>query len=320
MAYHYYYGYRDYERARAELAIALHATPNDAEVWDGIGAVDRRQGRWDEAVSNFERARQLDPHNGAVIWNLAETYFCLCRFEEAERTFAAGLTSNPHAHLFSLASAAIDFKKNGSTTALQAVLKDLPRDFDPGGAVTTIAVRLSLMNRDYDEAMRWLGNSTRERLNDAGLGGMAASIDGYSFPRSWYEGLIARGRGDETLAQQAFAKARAAVHADLRQWPDDAKTSMMLALVDAALGRREDAIKEGRRAVELLSISKDAFDGPAIATNLAVIYAQANEHELAFEELAPLREVPNGPTRAMLRVEPEWESLRADPRFEKLLA
>ena len=319
MAYHYYYGYRDYERARSELAIALRATPNDAEVWDGIGAVDRRQGRWDEAVSNFERARQLDPHNGAVIWNLAETYFCLCRFEEAERTFAAGLTSNPHAHLFSLASAAIDFKKNGSTTALQAVLKDLPRDFDPGGAVTTVAVRLSLMNRDYDEAARWLENAGRETLNDAGLGGMAASIDGYSFPRSWYEGLIARGRGDVRAAQHAFTKARTTVAADLRQWPDDAKTSMMLALVDAALGRREDAIKEGRRAVDLLPVSEDAFDGPAIATNLAVIYAQVGKCDLAFEELAPLREVPNGPTRGMLRVEPEWESLRADPRFEKLL-
>ena len=124
---------------------------------------------------------QLDPHNGAVIWNLAETYFCLCRFEEAERTFAAGLTSNPQAHLFSLASAAIVFKKNGSTTALHAALKDLPHNFDPGGAVTTVAVRLSLMNRDYDEAARWLGNSARETLNDAGLGGMAASSTATAF-------------------------------------------------------------------------------------------------------------------------------------------
>jgi TolB-like protein/Tfp pilus assembly protein PilF len=319
LAYYYYYGYRDYERADAELAIALRATPNDAEVWDGMAVVDRRQGRWDEAVSNFERARALDPHNGAVIWNLAETYFCLCRFEDAARTFDAGLTSNPHAHLFSIASAAIDFKKSGNTTPLQAALKRLPPDFDPGGAVATVAIRLSLMNRDYDEASRWLEKSARETLNDAGLGGMAASIDGYSFPRSWYEALIARGRGDERTAQQALVKARAIVSADLRQWPDDAKTNMMLALVDAALSRREDAVKAGRRAAELLPISRDAFDGPAIATNLAVVYAQVGEHDLAFEQLGPARKLPNGPTRAMLRVEPEWEPLRADSRFEKLL-
>jgi TolB-like protein/Tfp pilus assembly protein PilF len=319
LAYYYYYGYRDYERADAELAIALRATPNDAEVWDGMAVIDRRQGRWDEAVSNFERARALDPHNGAVIWNLAETYFCLCRFEDAARMFDAGLTSNPHAHLFSIASAAIDFKRSGNTTVLHAALNELPPDFDPGGAVATIAIRLNLMNRDYDEASRWLEKSARETLNDAGLGGMAASIDGYSFPRSWYEGLIARGRGDERRAQQALTKTRAIVDADLRQWPDDAKTNLMLALVDAALSRKEDAIEEGRRAVELLPVSKDAFDGPAIATNLAVVYAQVGEHDLAFEQLVPARELPNGPTRAMLRVEPEWDSLRADPRFEKLL-
>ena len=78
-------------------------------------------------------------------------------------------------------------------------------------------------------------------------------------------------------------------------------------------------MNEGRRAVELLPVSRDAFDGPVIATNLAVVYAQVGEHALAFEELAPVREVANGPTREMLRVEPEWDSLRADPRFEKLL-
>ncbi len=319
MAYHYYYGYRDYERARSELAIALRSTPNDAEVWDGLGAVDRRQGRWDDAVSNFERARALDPHNGAVIWNLAETYFCLCRFEEAQRTFAAGLTSNPQAHLFALASAAIDFKKRGDTNALLAALENIPPDFDPGGAVTTISVRLSLMIHDYDGAARLLGNSTRETLNDSGLGGLAACIDGYGFPRSWYEGLIARGRGDAVSAQRAFVKARASVTADLLQWPGDAKTNMMLALVDAALGRKDDAMKEGRRAAELLPVSVDAFDGPIIATNLAVVYTQVGEHKLAFEELTSVREVANGPTRGMLRVEPEWEPLRADPRFEELL-
>ena len=319
LAYYYYYGFRDYDRARKELAIALRATPNDAEVWDGMGAVDRRQGRWDDAVLNFERARQLDPHNGAVIWNLAETYFSLCRLDEAAQTFAAGLTSNPHAHLFSVASAAIDFRKSGSTAALVAELKTLPPDFDPGGAVTTIAVRFSLMNRDFDEAAHWLARSTREFLNDSGLGGMASSIDGYAFPRVWYEGLIARGRGNGSDAEKAFEKTRGIVEGDLRQWPDDAKTNIMLALVNAALGRKQEAIRAGQRAVELLPISEDAFDGPAIATNLAVVYAQSGEPALALEQLARVREIPSGPTRAMLRVEPEWDSLRSNPQFEKIL-
>jgi TolB-like protein/Flp pilus assembly protein TadD len=319
LAYHYYYGYRDYERALGELAIALRATPNDAEVWDGMAAVSRRQGKWDDAVANFERARQLDPHNAAVIWNLAETYLSLCRFDEAAEIFAQGLTNNPQALLFSLAHGAIDLKRNGNTDSLCAALTKIPREFDPGGAVTTIAIRMNLMERDYAQAGRWLESCTRELLNDSGLGGMARAIDGYSFPRTWYGGLIARGKGDEEGARAAFEKARETVQAGLRQWPDDPRTNIMLALIDAALGGKADAIGRARRAVELLPVAKDAFDGPVMATNLAVIYAQFGEDELALKELVPLLELPNGPTRGMLRAEPEWDSLRSNPRFQELM-
>jgi hypothetical protein len=109
------------------------------------------------------------------------------------------------------------------------------------------------------------------------------------------------------------------VEADLAQWPDDMKAMMMSALIHAALGRKEDALREGRRAVELLPISKDAYDGPILATNLAAIYAQVGEHDLALEQLATLVEVPNGPTPGTLRVEPEWDPLRGDPRFDKII-
>jgi TolB-like protein/Flp pilus assembly protein TadD len=318
LAYHYYYGYRDYERARAELAIAARATPNDAEIWDGLAAVDRRQGRWDDAVANFERARQLDPHNAAVIWNLAETYLSRCRYDDASRTFAEGLSIKPDAHLFALAQAAIELKGKGNASALRAAVRKIPSEFDPGGAVTTVALRLSLMERDYDEAERLLRISARDEYNDQGIGGTAASIDGFGFPKSWYEGLIARGRGKTDSAQQAFASARKAAEGCVRQSPADAKANIMLGLIDAMLGRKEEALREGRRAVELLPISNDAFDGPAIATNLAVIYAQVGERDSAIVQLAPLLKLPNGPTPALLRVEPEWDPLRGDPRFEKL--
>jgi tetratricopeptide (TPR) repeat protein len=149
---------------------------------------------------------------------------------------------------------------------------------------------------------------------------MAGMIDGYTFPKSWYEGLVARANGNVDTAQHAFEEARRVVEADLAQWPDDVKAMMMSALIHAALGRKEDALREGRRAVELLPISKDAYDGPILATNLAAIYAQVGERDLALDQLATLAEVPNGPTPGTLRVEPEWDSLRGDPRFEKIVA
>jgi TolB-like protein/Flp pilus assembly protein TadD len=319
LGYHYYYGYRDYERAKRELAIAARATPNDAEVWDGLAAVSRREGKWDDAVANFERARQLDPHNAAVIWNLGETYSSRGRFDDARRTFAEGLSIKPDAHLFALAQAAIELKQNGDPRALRAAVRKIPGEFDPGGAVTTIALRLSLIERDYDDAERVLRVSSRHEYNDQGIGGTAACLDGYGFPKSWYEGLIARGRGQADLAQQMFESARTATEACVWRSPEDAKAKVMLGLIDAMLGRKEEALREGRRAMELLPIAKDAYDGPIIATNLAVIYAQVGEPDLAIEQLAPLMEAPNGPTRALLRIEPEWDALRNNARFNKLV-
>jgi tetratricopeptide (TPR) repeat protein len=320
LAYYYYFGYRDYELARTELAIAHAAAPNDAEAWDASAAIDRRQGHWEAALTNFEKAKELDPRNASVLWNLAETYACLGRSEEAVRGFAKGIEVNPNAHFFSLACAAIPLRTDGNFAPLNAALSAIPGDFDPGGGVTTIALRTSLMERDYTRAERLLNASRYDRYNDTGVGGPAAILDGYAFPRAWYEGLIARGRGDnDPAAERAFRSAQRTVEADLAQAPGDAKLVAMLGLVHSMKSRHEDAIAAGRRAVELLPISKDAYDGPLIATKLAVIYAAAGQGDRAIELLKDLVAIPNGPTPGTLRAEREWDPLRSDPRFEKLL-
>jgi len=318
LAYYYYFGYRDYELARTEIAIAQQATPNDAEVWDAAGAIDRRQGRWEDAAANFEKARQLDPRNNSVIWNLAETYSCMGRHGEAASALAEGAVSCPDAHFFSLARAAIDLKTKGDAGPLRAALREIPRDFDPGGSVTIVALRVSLMERDYAEAARLLGGSRAEKYNDTGLEGPAAVFDGYALPRAYFEGLVARGRGEKDAAERAFAVAQQIVEAEMAQWIDDAKATALLGILHALRGNKDEAIRAGQRAVELLPVSKDAYDGPLIATKLAVIYAHVGEADRAFEMLADLMKLPNGPTPGTLRVEPEWDPLRSDPRFEKL--
>jgi tetratricopeptide (TPR) repeat protein len=198
-------------------------------------------------------------------------------------------------------------------------LADIPNDFDPGGGITNIAVRVSLMDQDYDGAERLLKAARYERLHDIGVGGPASILDGYTFPRAWYEGLIALGRSDAGAADGAFASAQKIVEADLAQAPDDAKLVAMLGLIHGRRGRHGEAIAVGRRAVELLPISRDAYDGPLIAAKLAVIYAQAGENDRAIELLTELVAIPNGPTPGTLRIEREWDPLRGDPRFKKLL-
>jgi len=320
LAYYYYYGYRDYELARTELAIAQEFAPSDAEVWDAAGAVDRRQGRWEDALRNFEKARDLDPRNGSVLWNVAETYGCLGRDDEAARGFASGIEANPDAHLFSIAQAAIAFRTSGDLAPLRATLSKIPSDFDPGGGVTNVALRVCLMERDYEGAERWLKESRYERFHDIGVGGPAAILDGYTFPKAWYEGLIATGRGNNSAAETAFAAVQNVIEDDLTKSPDDPKIVAMLGLIHSMRGQKDDAISLGHRAVALLPIAKDAYDGPLIAAKLAAIYAHFGEADRALDLLNELIAVPNGPTSGTLRVEPEWNPIRDDPQFAKLLS
>jgi len=176
-----------------------------------------------------------------------------------------------------------------------------------------------LMERDYDEADRCLGTCTECKYNDVGLCGLVGALDDYTVPRDWYVGLIARGRGNEKEAERAFLAAKEAVLAEAVESPNDAKILIMRGLIEAMLGRAEDAIAAGERAAQVLPISADALDGPLIATNLAAIYAQVGRRDQALAALETIVRQIGGPTPGMLRVEPQWDTLRDDPRFQRLL-
>ncbi len=318
LAFYYYYASRDYDSAVRELARAQRALPNESEVPGALGIIDRRRGHWEEAIVHLERARQLDPRNISALWNLSETLTYLRRYAEADQVLEEAAAMSPTAHLIPLARADLALRKAGDPGPLRKALDRVPADFDPGGAVTTIAVRLALMERDYDEAARQLQGCAQGKFTDFGLGGFAGALDDYTVSREWYVGLIARARGHD--ATGAFEAAREAVLSDLSRSPDAPKALVMLGLLEAMLGRTQEAIAAGRRGVELLPIAADALDGPLLATNLAVIYAQSGEPELALEELEQVVRLPGGPTPGTLRIEPQWDSLREDPRFQKLLA
>ena len=318
-AFYYYYGFRRYDLARTHVAAAVRAIPNSADVLVAAGAIARREGQWNEAVSNFERARERDPRSLSVLWNLFETYLALHQYDDAEAAIAEALPILPSAHFFMLARRSIELYRTGETAPLRSALRQVPSGFDPGGAVTTIALRVSLMDRDFDEAERVLTGCADEKLEDNGLSGIAGALDGYTVPKTWYAGLIARGRSDETAARAEFEEAKQMVESRLNDSPEDAKTTAMLARIHAALGNNEDALRQARRAEELLPIAKDSFDGPIIATTVAAVSAQIGENDLAIEQLQRLVGIPNGPTPGLLQAEPEWDPLRDDSRFKALM-
>ena len=317
-AFYYYYGFRQYDVAQKHVTDAIRAIPNDADVLNTAGAIARRVGRWNEAASTLEQARDRDPRNLSVLWSLFESYLALHEYTKADGTVNDALSVSPAADFFVLARNAIALFRDGDTAPLRSALRKLPRSFDPGGATSTIALRLSLMERDVEEADRVLAACGHEKLDDNGLSGVAGALDGYTVPKSWYAGLIAQARGNESSARAAFEQAKQAVRDDLLQSPNDAKTLAMLALIHAAVGEKNEALGAAKRAGELLPIAKDSFDGPILATTLAAVSAKLGEKDSAIRQLESLVGVPNGPTPGTLRVEPEWDSLRDDSRFKKL--
>jgi TolB-like protein/class 3 adenylate cyclase len=308
-----YKAFRDYDRARAELELARKKLPNDAVVYALIASIDRRQGHWAESAQNWERSVSLDPRNFRFVVETAFTYQALRRFAESAHTFERALSVIPTDHFARAQLAQIPFFEYADVqswgTKLSAIINEDPK------AATEIGndlVNCALAERDSALATRALQSIRAEGLPD--------SYNNSLWARDWFVGLAARTFGDEAKARAAFTAARVIEERTVRDQPEYASAWSRLGLIDAGLGRKEDAIREGRRACELLPVSKDAMDGPSYIINLAMIYAWTGEKDLALEQLAISAKIPAGVTYGELKLYPEWDSLRGDPRFDKIVS
>ncbi len=306
----YYRGSLDYGPALAEFALAQRSLPNDASIPFLIGMVERRQGHWDESIRHIRQAVELDPHNVALISELATTYFILRRYDEATKTLDSALAWKPRDFGMAFLRAWVDREQKADLGRWKAVVAgEAGSPADPNDLISA-RLALALLERNYHAA--------QEALDTPGL----AEFDdnGFFIPREWNEGIIARGLGDNTRANAAFLAARQRVAAAVQQSPGDARALIVLGQIDAALGRTADATREGERAAELLPPSKDAINGGLILQKLARIYAQTGDVNRADNFLEKMITLPNGLGYGTLKLEQDWDALRGDPRFEKIVA
>ena len=316
LALHLYWGYFDYARARAELAIARRTLPNNPQVYEVSAWIDRRQGRWSDAVRNMERASELDPRNLFFARNVAAFYFGSrpLSYEQTSKALHRALALKPNDIDGRIdAGGGLEMHWRADTRRWHATIDKILAD-EPASAndqaMKSQRFQLALFERDFIAASRAVAALPQEGL------------DGLS--RDFWMGVVARAKGDVVAAQAAFTAARAeqeaAVRAARARQPDIASALSILGAIDAGLGRREEALREGRRAVELVPLAKDSTDGPRAVFILALIYAWTGERDLAIEQLEIVAKIPTGPTYGMLRLDPVWDSLRGDPRFEKMVA
>jgi serine/threonine-protein kinase len=307
LGFYHYYCERDYQAALNEFAIAKRRLPNSAEVYLAIGAIERRQGKWAESTANLEKAASLSPKDAWILKNLSDNYRANKNFETADKTLDRAIEAAPQSFGAHAAKGELAIEWRGDFSVMEKELAGVPPGADPEGYVTVGRWYLLTMQRKFPEAL-----AVVKQMNE--LPERTASE-----PRSFYEGIVYSYLNDKKKARAAFEEARLIAARSLRESPDSATRHVLLGQILAGLGQKEAAIAEGKRAVELLPEAEDALTGPKITLGLAIIYARTGEVDHALQLLDHLLTVPGGVTVPLLKLDPVWDPLRADPRFQTLI-
>ena len=313
-AFHLFRGYRDYERARVQLAIARRGLPNDAEAMSLEASMDRRQGQFGKAIQAFKDAVARDPENSDFVERLAFTLQQSRQFREAEKMFDRLVELVPDEPILKTRKPLSHYLETGDDSAVRAAIAAFPPSLADNKDALCFRLDFACFARDWPQAKEII-----EKLKGGDDEGDFAYAQ-TSVPIGCYSILIARSQGDLPGANASFAETRDQLNQKVQKSPQTAPLLSQLAVVDALLNNKEIAIAEARRAVEMLPTSKDAMVGPCLELNLAVVYAWTNQLDLAFEKLSSLTKVANGILYGQLKCDPLWDPLRQDPRFEKLLA
>jgi serine/threonine protein kinase len=311
-AWHLYLGYLDYNGALAELDLARRTLRNDPQIFQLTAYIQRRQGRWEESTRNLQRALDYDPRNTFTLQEIAWQYLLVRRYVKVKPLLTSVLAIEPDRADTKVLLASVDFHWRADTRPLRQTVDSI-RATNPAvtPAIAEAWLLGSLAERDADGAKHALIAAGENPIN---LGG-----DVY-FVRPFVEGVIARMMKDEGKARSAFTAARVEQQKIVRAQPDYGPVLCVLGLIDAALGQKEEALREGRRAVELLPVEKDAVRGAAMIKYFAMIAAWAGDKDLACEQLASGLRYPSSASYGDLKLLPWWDPLRGNPRFEKVVA
>ena len=301
------------------MKIAARLLPGDAEIDFFSGAIRRRQGLWNESLASMQRALASDPRNVLIAREILLTQSVLRDWPAAARAGDRAVALAPDLPLLRVERSYVDIWLKGNLAPLRAGLAAIPPGVDPDGEITLARFDVALLARDFAAA---------ERVVAAGALETVETVFGASLPKSYLLGCIALARAEPARAKPLFESARVAMEAEALAFPRDAFRQGHLGLLYAYLGRKEDAIRLGRLAVELSPESKDAYYGPSVSGLLTLIYARTGEPDQALQLIERLLKLP-GPVSPVfegsitvndLRLRWQWDPLRKDPRFQKIIA
>ena len=314
MGFSYYYGDNNYDAAQKEFEIARRGLPNESEVYLALGAIQRRQGKWAESTANFEKAVSLNPKDNLPLQNLAANYQDLRNFDAANKTIDRGLALDPTAFgLLELKSKLAIFEKGDFSVAEKAfaAVKSIPMTNEQKLKTVNARADVFVLERKYQEALR-----EAESLPDDQLALIHPEALCYKY---FLIGFARKALQDEAGARAAFLKTKDLIQEQLKESPDAEEMHVQLAKVLAHLGEKDAALAQARRATELRPESKDALGGAEIAAGVAEVHAILGDNDRAIEILDGLLSRPSAVTVQGLKLNPIWDPLRSDPRFQALI-
>ena len=308
---HLYYGYRDYDGALAELELGQRTLPNDPRVFELTGYIARRRGQHEDGLHNLQRAVELDPRNFFTLQQLALSYLYLRRYAEEIATIDRALSIKPDDPETTAARALAFLDWKADTRPLHQTIDEI-RSKNPGAikSVADVWYLCALAERDAIAAESAL----------AALGDGVFGDNGIFFGAGFGRGLLARMVNDENKARSAFAAARPEQEKAVHTQPDYGPPLCILALVDAGLGRKEEAMREIRQAVELTPINKDSLNGADMIYYSAIVAAWVGEKDLGLQNLAKATQLPGVLSYGRLKLLPWSDPLRGDPHFDQIVA
>jgi TolB-like protein/Tfp pilus assembly protein PilF len=306
-----YRGHLDYDHALAELEIAGQTLRNDPRIFELISFIQSRQGKYTESLASLERALRLDPRNIYILHHIAVRHNLLRHYTEGAAVLERCLAIDANDADTRVARARLDLEWKADPRRLHKFIDSIRAE--NSGVVPNVAdswFACALAERDAGAA-----EAALEALGENSFGN-----DAVKFSRTFGEGLIARMTKDDAKARSAFTAARAEQEKRVQAQPNYGPPLCILGLIDAGLGRKEDALREGRRAIELLPVKKDFTNGVHMIEHFAIIAAWVGEKDLACEHLAIATRLPGYVSYGQLKLLPWWDPLRGDPYFEKIVA
>ena len=299
---YYYYCHREYEKTLEELTMAEKNLPNDSEIRFIIGCVLRRQGNFEEAVGYFKKAFELSPQNANVVWEMSVIFMALRKYSEAEYYLNRAISIAPD-HTTAYRYKAGNYWLQGLIEKARATFEQMPKKADP--YLIENLIYQELFERDYQGASELLSSEF---------------IEYYEGQKALLSGFVYQLIDEPELARSSFDSARILLEKKVIEFPDNPGFHSHLGIAYAGLGRKEEAICEGKLAVELYPVSKDALDGPDYVLNLAMIFVMVGEYDAALDQIEYLLSIPYQNLSApLLQISPRWDSLREHPRFKRLL-